>query len=576
MPLADRLVALATALLSGAVHAVSLPERPWVLQVWGSPAPVAEAAPSDRCASAPGGGVAYWFAKTRKGGGDAELILPGVLVPGQAYELTVPVKLMQGQGAVDVYFRRDSAYYETTSIRSVEVNNQWRSVALRGVYDAPRAGSVRLGLRQNGMAVCVGRPVLREIGSDGVGAVEGWQPVPKRFFGIHLNKLGRHNNWPTFEPDVVRMWGTATTWGELQQQPGRTDWRGAHGTRLDYFVRHTLQRGRDAAVMMTLGMTPVWASIRGDNSACAASSFGERSCMPPADTAAWRAFVRELAERYADGRIELWEIWNEADVPTHWVGSPEMMVELTRIAREEIKRVNPKAVIIGPNVTANGLRFLNDFLLAGGGRYVDGLSIHVYLGLGSNQAMTRMRNAREMMRGHGLALPIWNTESNTACIDDPDPGVHRQAGACDPRREATVLQAVLLHAAQGFENFTFYTWEGAELDINGVGMVQADFRTKTRLGHLYDELARTLRGSSMRMLPPVGPVTRVQWRKDSRQCVLAWAQRSGTRVGPEVFDQASVVTELGGRPLERDLSGVWVLDVTPAMGCPPSQGQGAF
>lgn len=572
-----RRLSCALALLIGALSlpgwALPLAERPWTLQAWGAPAPVADAAPDDGCSTgAPGGGVAYRFSKTRKGGGDAELILPGVLVPGKAYEFTVPVRLTQGRGGLDVYFRRDSAYYETTAIRTVQLSAEWRTVTVRGVYDAPRGGSVRLGLRQDGMAVCVGRPALREVSSESVGAAEGWHAVPGRFFGIHLNKLGRHNSWPSFEPDVVRMWGTATTWGELQQRPGRTDWRGAYGTRLDYFVRHTSQRGRNAAVMMTLGMTPVWASVAGDNAACATSSFGERSCMPPADLSAWRAFVRELAERYADGRITHWEIWNEADVPTHWLGSAEQMVELTRIAREEIKKVNPQAVLIGPNITANGLRFLNDFLVAGGGSLVDGLSIHVYLGLGSQQALSRMRNTREVMRGHGLALPIWNTESNTACIDDPDPGVHKQAGACDRRREATVLQAALLHAAQGFENFTFYTWEGAELEINGVGMVQGDFRTRTRLGTLYEELARLMRGSSLQMLRPVGPVTRVQWRKGGRECVLAWSARGDTRAPAAVFGDAAVATEIGGRPLERDLSGMWLMGPMPAMGCSSARG----
>ena len=559
-------------LLCGVATAKSLPlqERPWTLQAWGTPAPQAEAAPNEACATEGGSTRSYFFSKVRKGGGDAELIIGGVLQPGRAYEFSVPVRLSRGTGAVDVYFRRDTAYYETTSIKTVSVSPQWQTVTVRGVYDAPRPGSVRLGLRQDGMAVCVGQPTLREIAPDLVGAAPGWHDVPKHFLGIHLNKLGRHNNWPSFEPGVVRLWGSATTWGELHSKRSRVDWRDAHGTRLEYFVRHTLQRGRDASVMMTLGMTPVWASVKGDNGACARSSFGERSCMPPADLATWRAFVRELAERYADGRIAIWELWNEADVPTHWVGTPQLMVEMARIAREEIKKVNPDAVLIGPNVTAIGLRFLNDFLVHGGGRYVDGLSIHVYLGLGSRQAMSRMRNAREVMRGHGVALPIWNTESNTACIDDPDPGVYRQAGMCDRQREATVMQAVLLHAAQGFENFTFYTWEGAELEINGVGMVQEDFRTKTLLGRLYDDVARMLRGGAVRMLPAMGDITRVQWRKGGRDCILAWANQGTAQAVPGVFGDAVVVTELGGRALDRDMAGVWSLGVMPAMGCPPA------
>ena len=141
---------------------------------------------------------------------------------------------------------------------------------------------------------------------------------------------------------------------------------------------------------------------------------------------------------------------------------------------------------------------------------------------------------------------------------------------CDRQREATVMQAVLLHAAQGFENFTFYTWEGAELEINGVGMVQEDFRTKTLLGRLYDDVARMLRGGAVRMLPAMGDITRVQWRKGGRDCILAWANQGTAQAVPGVFGDAVVVTELGGRALDRDMAGVWSLGVMPAMGCPPA------
>ena len=248
---------LATGVGAGAV---TLPERPWVLQAWGNPAPVADATPTAECNPA-GGSGGYIFGKTRSGGGAAELIIPSVLVPGKAYELVLPVKLVRGDGGLDVFFRRDSPYYETTSVRTVTAKAQWQTVTLRGIYDAPRVGSVRLALRNDGAAVCLGRPELREINPDGVGADDQWHPVSSHFLGIHLNKLGRHHGWPSFQPDVIRMWGTGTTWHELQPREGRIDWRGnAHGQRLDFFAAHVRERSRDAAMLMTIGMTPPWAA----------------------------------------------------------------------------------------------------------------------------------------------------------------------------------------------------------------------------------------------------------------------------------------------------------------------------
>jgi hypothetical protein len=552
---------------TGYAHAVALSDPPWLLQTWGRPEPVAEAKPSAECA---GGASQAWagflFSKTRSGGGAAELIIPAVLSPGKAYELQLPVKLLRGDGGMDVFFRRDSPYYETSAIKTVVPKPQWQMVVLRGVFDAPKQGSVRIALRQDGTAVCLGQPQLREINPDVVGADDNWHPLPAHFFGIHLNQLGRHNGWPSFQPDVVRMWDTGTTWHDMQPHEGRIDWRtNAYAQRLEYFSGHVRRYSRDAALLMTLGMTPTWASAAGDNGACATSGYGERTCVPPADVEPWRRYVAEVAKRFDGGRISIWEIWNEADIPMHWLGTPQQMVELVRIAAEETKKADPRSVIIGPNVTASGLYFLNNFLAAGGGKYIDGISIHAYLGFGSGQALSRLRNVREILRSHGLNLPIWNTESSTACGGDPDPATQM---LCEKTHDETVLQSALLHAAMGMANFTYYTWEGLHAEVGGVGMVQADFRTNTRLGGLYEDLARWMRGASLRPLPSgPGPVTRVQWRKDGRQCVVAWTSGAAVKVSPGVFDQANFVHDVSGRPAERDPTGAWLLGPMPMIGC---------
>lgn len=548
---------------------VKLAERPWVLQAWGKPDPAADAGPNAACDAGSGAapGSAFLFAKSRSSAtANAELIIPSVLVPGKAYELSLPMRLVRGGAGVDVLFRRDSPYYETTAIRTVQAQAGWQTVVLRGVHDAPRVGSVRVGLRQDGSAICLGKPVLREISPDLVGADDRWHPVSDRFFGIHLNKLGRHNNWPTFQPDLVRMWGTGTTWHEMQPKAGAIQWRdNPHAQRLEYYLHHVRKNSRDAAVLMTIGMTPQWASQAGDNGACATSSFGERSCMPPAQMESWRKHVRELATRFDGGRIAVWEVWNEADVPTHWLGSPELMVEMVRVAREETRKADARSTLIGPNVTTNGMRFLNDFLVAGGGKHIDGISMHAYLGFGSNAAVSRLRNLREMLRSHGLNLPIWNTESNTACGGDADPSAH---SLCDRRLEETVLQAAILHAAEGFENFTFYTWEGAETEVGGVGMVKGDFRSRTRLGELYVDLVQQLRGSMMKMAPRgPDPITRVLLTRNGRQCVLGWSTAGPVRVSPSAFQGADLVRDLQGRPAERDASGAWMVGPMPLIGC---------
>ena len=131
-----------------------------------------------------------------------------------------------------------------------------------------------------------------------------------------------------------------------------------------------------------------------------------------------------------------------------------------------------------------------------------------------------------------------------------------------------MLQAAILHAAEGFENFTFYTWEGAETEVGGVGMVKGDFRSRTRLGELYVDLVQQLRGSMMKMAPRgPDPITRVLLTRNGRQCVLGWSTAGPVRVSPSAFQGADLVRDLQGRPAERDASGAWMVGPMPLIGC---------
>ncbi|MFT3857423.1 MAG: hypothetical protein QM742_07980 [Aquabacterium sp.] len=550
--------------------AVALQEQPWSIQAWGQPAAQVKGEMSTDCAPA-GAKAGYRFARARTGGGDAEAMVPSVLVPGVAYELTVPIRAespASGLG-VDVYFRKDAPFYETTSIRTVQLTGQWQTVTLKGVYDAAKPGSVRIGLRQNTGAICLGRPALKVIDPSAVAADDGLHAVSRHFFGIHLNKLGVHQGWPGFEPDVVRMWATATMWSEMQPSPGSIDWRrNIHANRLDYFVDHTARHRRDARILMTLAMTPEWASsARSDGGACERSPFGRRTCLAPAGLDAWRDYVRQVAERFK-GRIRLWEIWNEADVPTHWVGGAATMVEMVRVAGEEIRRVDPSSKVIGPNVTILGLRFLNDFLALGGGRHVDGLSIHIYMGGSPQNMFTRTRNVMELMRSHGLDLPIWNTEANTACGAGIDGDVMLQQNLCSVKALPAIAQGVIGTAALGVENLSYYTWEGAEQELGGVGLVERNFRTPTEAGVLYERLADLLRGASLKFMPPLQQgLMRVQFVKGEQRCVIAWSDGRALTVTSAALQQPTSVKTLEGRKVEaRDADG-WPVSEMPILAC---------
>lgn len=546
----------------------------WQVQSWGDPKPQATFSEDESCRN---GLMSGWrFAKVSKGGGGAELIVPTVLQPGQGYEFSVQLKAVDGGLPVvaDLAFRRDGPFYEASIIRPIKLDvGAWQTVVLRGRYTSLATGSVRLNLPKDGSAVCVGKPTLKQ-----------WSPadeapvsyrVPKEFFGIHLNKLGRHNGWPVFDPDVVRMWSTGTSWAELQPVPGPIDWRSnVYAQRLDYFVRHVSRQQGEHQMVMTLGMTPAWAAAKGDASACSQSPFGAQTCMPPADLNAWRLFVRELAQRYQDSPIKVWEIWNEADVGMHWVGDTDLMVAMVRIAAEEIKALSPRSLVLGPNVTSLGMRFLHDFLSAGGGQYIDGVSVHVYSGRSPKRLMDQIRNVKDLIQSHGLSLPIWNTETNTACGGGPDSDRLLEQVSCSAMpAESAMAQSLMGQAALGVRNVSLYTWEGAELSVGGVGLVEADFRTETLAGVVLDRVVGLLRGSNVVWsAPTVEGLQAIDVISVGRICKVMWTDSDAVQVPVAVRGVSTWAKQLNGQDVDQLASGEWRVSTMPVASCIGSPG----
>ncbi|MES8964717.1 glycosyl hydrolase, partial [Cutibacterium acnes] len=160
-------------------------------------------------------------------------------------------------------------------------------------------------------------------------------------------------------------------------------------------------------ILMTLGQTPQWAS----KTPGVEGLYGMGASGAPANMEYWRDYVRTLARRYA-GRIRYWELWNEPDFQQLYNGSIADMVEMARIARQELKAADPENRLISPGLTtAQGLAWLHRFLSAGGGRYVDAIGFHWYFGDRPESIGAFIDNVHTLLRQHGQDdKPLWNTE----------------------------------------------------------------------------------------------------------------------------------------------------------------------
>lgn len=468
----------------------------WRVNSWGSVAPSASFQRLDPSCSRDGI-VSSSFKVISRGNGDAEVTLPGVLEPNKAYRFNVWLHSSRST-LVDVFFRRNGFPYETTAIRSIKVLG-WTPVSLSGIHASTGHGSIRIAVREENVAICINSATLVPLEFSAVGAQNFSSYIDPNFFGVHLNRLGVHNGWPTFDPGTLRLWDSGTTWAQLQPVNSPIDWqKNPYAQRLDYYVKHGLSKHRDIQFIYTMGMTPSWAGSK-HRTDCNHSSYGPSICTKPVDLESWRQYVRALGVRYK-GVIRIWEIWNEADVWLHWDHAPEDLLPLVKIAAQELKSIDPTNQIIGPNITGGGLRFLSQFLAAGGGAYLDGVSMHAYLGRVPELSLAQVRNVRQMLKDSGLGnMPIWNTETAVSCntlLEDCKPLQPEKQKVLSG--ENSLAQGLVGNAALGVKGFVYYTWEGAALEYGNLSLTESNYRVPTKASLILGTIKAWLSGSQVR------------------------------------------------------------------------------
>jgi len=101
---------------------------------------------------------------------------------------------------------------------------------------------------------------------------------------------------------------------------------------------------------------------------------------PPKDYATWGElayqWVKHCIKRYGRAEVEqwYWEVWNEANIPAYWRGSPEEFYKLHDYAVAAVHRALPTARVGGPDVAGSGGAFMDGFLrhVATGRNHVSG------------------------------------------------------------------------------------------------------------------------------------------------------------------------------------------------------------
>ncbi|HEX2086445.1 MAG TPA: glycosyl hydrolase [Solirubrobacteraceae bacterium] len=139
----------------------------------------------------------------------------------------------------------------------------------------------------------------------------------------------------------------------------------------------------------------------------------------------YAAFVGSLAARYK-GKVDAYEIWNEADEPAFWPGAPDPAgyVSLLKQSYTAIKAADPAAKVVFSPLTGNNYGFVDAAYAAGAKGYFDVMAVHTdtaCLVAGPTEfyredgriarfVFLGYRTVRETMLAHGDEKPIWMTE----------------------------------------------------------------------------------------------------------------------------------------------------------------------
>ena len=267
--------------------------------------------------------------------------------------------------------------------------------------------------------------------------------VDPGLFGMNFH-LQPGPSWPLVPVSGIRLWDTGTNWDDLEPARGTYNWQV-----LDIYLKLAAQHNVD--VLYSFGATARWAAS-GSYFGC---SHFPQSCFPPANMQDWDDFVRALVI-HAAGRIQYWEVWNEANSSYFWRGDTPTLVKMASDAYNIIKSVDPSALILSPSVSGfppGESTFLNDYFSHGGGPVTDVVSFHAHKVNANNPdtVVNYVTSVKAVLAQNGLSgKPIWNTEGGWSPTNTNF--------AADPRSAGYVAREYFILHSNGVARFYWYSW----------------------------------------------------------------------------------------------------------------------
>ncbi len=139
-----------------------------------------------------------------------------------------------------------------------------------------------------------------------------------------------------------------------------------------------------------------------------------------ADDEYFDAYIRyvDFVSEALAGKVEAYEIWNEPDIKGFNTkdATAADYTEMLKAAYRTIKQNDPDVPVLGGSI-AYRTEFLDGMMKAGAGEYMDGLTVHYYLGKNApeKRARERLDAYRDVLVKYGYdKMPVWLTETGWA------------------------------------------------------------------------------------------------------------------------------------------------------------------
>jgi len=219
---------------------------------------------------------------------------------------------------------------------------------------------------------------------------------------------------------------------------------------------------------------------------CYGSAWHDRSPDTPEEWKLYACWAGEMVRHYR-GKLHAWEVWNEPNISIFWKPEPnvEHYVNMLKAAYREMKKADPKCLVVAPATAGIDLRYIERFLELGGGRYCDVISVHPYQDArhGPEPGLANsLRKLKDLLSQYHQRQPIWITEMGW----QTNPA--EQAQATEDQQAGYLVRSYVIALSEGVQRlFWFNLQDWAET----WGTVRADWTTKPSY-RAYQVMVKTL------------------------------------------------------------------------------------